>query len=219
MRTDLVLRLETPGDYYVVESLIRDAFWNLHVPGCNEHYLAHCLREAEAFIPELDFVAIHCGRIVGNIMYARSMIEGDDGMRHPVVTFGPVSVAPSMQWQSVGSTMICNSLKRANSLGFGAVLIYGDPVYYRKYGFVPAESFQIGTSDDFYADALLALELEPGALDNCAGRFFEGDAYQIEESVAASFDGRFPPKAPQKDLPSQKRFMELVRMRKPRKEA
>jgi len=216
MRTDIVIRLETPDDYYAVESLTRDAFWNVHVPGCSEHYLAHTLRNAEAFIPELDFVAVYCGRIVGNIMYAESFVEGDDGVIHPVVTFGPVSVAPWIQGQSVGSTLIRNSLERAHKLGYGAVLIYGDPDYYRKFGFLPAESFQIGTSDNFYADALLALELAPGALKDCAGRFFEGDAYHIDETAVAAFDVRFPHKAPQDDLDSQKRFLELVQLRKPR---
>lgn len=219
MRTDLVFRIEKPDDHRIVELLIRDAFWNVYVPGCDEHYLAHRLRTMETFIPELNFVAEHFGKIVGNIMYVKTMIIGDDGVRHPVVTFGPVSVKPSMQGYSIGSLLIRYSLKRARIQGFDAVLIYGDPDYYSKFGFLPAESFHIGTSDGFYADALLALELKPGSLKNCAGLFFEGKAYEIDDREAASFDKRFPQKKPLSDLPSQKRFIELNQLRKPRNRA
>lgn len=216
MRSDISFRLEIPEDYTAVESLTRDAFWNVHVPGCNEHYLVHLLRNADAFIPELDFVALHDGKVVGNIMYAKAVIEGDDGTKHPVVTFGPVSVTPLMQQQGIGSALIQQSMERAAGLGFDAVLIYGDPAYYKRFGFLPAETFQIGTSDNFYADALLAIELTPGALKNCAGRFLEGAAYEIDDKAAAAFDEQFLKKALKDDLPSQRHFRELVKLRKPR---
>ena len=38
------LRLEQSADYRNVEELTREAFWNHHVPGCNEHYLLHIIR-------------------------------------------------------------------------------------------------------------------------------------------------------------------------------
>ncbi len=71
---NVTLRLETEVDYRVVESITREAFWNLHVPGCDEHYLTHVLRQSPDFIPELDFVAVIDDEIVGNIMYAHSII-------------------------------------------------------------------------------------------------------------------------------------------------
>ena len=69
---DIKLRNETEQDYKIVEQLTREAFWNVHVPGCNEHYLVHIMRDSELFIPELDFVAELNGKIVGNIMYMHS---------------------------------------------------------------------------------------------------------------------------------------------------
>jgi len=41
---DLKIRLETEKDYRPVEELTREAFWNVHVPGCCEHYLIHTIR-------------------------------------------------------------------------------------------------------------------------------------------------------------------------------
>ena len=46
-----VIRLETPADYRAVENLTREAFWNQNVPGCDEHYLVHTMRDHADFIP------------------------------------------------------------------------------------------------------------------------------------------------------------------------
>jgi len=42
---NLIIRNESPGDYRIVEEITRKAFWNLHVPGCDEHFLVHKLRK------------------------------------------------------------------------------------------------------------------------------------------------------------------------------
>ena len=217
MRHDIELRLELPEDYAAVENVTREAFWNKHVPGCNEHYLAHVLRSSAAFLPELDFVALHDGKIVGNIMYTKAVIRCDDGSERAVLSFGPVSVMPLMQGQGVGSMLIRHTLELAKELGHGAVLIYGDPGYYSRFGFGSAEQYCIGTPDDFFADALQAIELIPGTLSNCAGLFFEDTVYEVDDAEAAAFDKKFLPKALRDDLPSQHRFKELVKARKPRK--
>ena len=50
------IRQEEPKDYKQVEALMKKAFWNGNAPGCNEHYVAHCLRRHPDFIPELSLV-------------------------------------------------------------------------------------------------------------------------------------------------------------------
>ena len=65
----IIIRQEQQEDYAAVEAMTREAFWNHHVPGCNEHYLAHVLRVHPDFIPQLDLVAERNGQIVGNITY------------------------------------------------------------------------------------------------------------------------------------------------------
>ena len=56
------IRNEEPEDYRTVEELIKKTFWNLSVPGCNEHYLVHQIRKSEEYIPELDFVLEEDGK-------------------------------------------------------------------------------------------------------------------------------------------------------------
>lgn len=38
------IRNEEEKDYRKVEEITRKAFWNLYVPGCDEHYLVHIMR-------------------------------------------------------------------------------------------------------------------------------------------------------------------------------
>lgn len=215
-KDDLTIRLESPHDFREVEHITREAFWNHYVPGCDEHYLAHILRGSSCFLPALDFVAELDGKIVGNIMYTRAVVLCDDGTEYPVLSFGPVSVLPDFQSMGVGSALIRHSLAAARNMGHTAVLIYGDPDYYSRFGFVAAEKFGIGTTDDYYADALQALELVNGALLDKAGRFKDNEVYQPDERQSEMFDLQFTPKERMTGLPSQKKFLKQVSMRKPR---
>ena len=206
---DIMIRLEEPKDHRIVEELTREAFWNLHVPGCNEHLLAHNLRTCAAFVHELDFVAEADGEIVGNIMYCRAIISEEDGTEREVLTFGPVSVWPRMQGQGIGGALIRHSLSIAADMGFTAVLIYGDPAYYVRFGFKPAQTFDIRTALGGFHKALQALELVPGALDGVSSRFFEGEAYNVDNTELDAFDSTFPPKE-KFVTESQKRFLEIL---------
>lgn len=215
-RENIRLRQERASDYRIVEELTREAFWNHYVPGCNEHYLVHMMRESESFIKELDIVATENETLVGNIMYTKAIIRCDNGEIYPVISFGPISVLPELQGQGIGTLLIEHTKKLAKDLGCKAILIYGDPSYYSRFGFVPAETYKIGTPDNMYAAPLLAFELIEGALSDCPGRFFVGPIFDIDEAKAKEFDKRFPNKELQDSSPSQERFLQLVNMRTPR---
>lgn len=210
------VRPERAIDHREVETVTREAFWNLHWPGCDEHYLLHVLRTCEAFVPELNLVAEVDGKIVGNIVYTKAKIACDDGIEREALSFGPVSVLPEYWGMGIGSELIRHTLELAKAAGHKRVLIYGDPAYYYRFGFVPAEKFGIATADNMYLESLQALELLDGALEGCSGRFFEDAVYDVDPNAAASFDKTFPAKELRDDVPSQKRFRDLVRMRRPR---
>ena len=207
---EITIRPERPEDYREVEELTREAFWNLHVPGCDEHLLAHRLRTSPAFIPELDFVAVIDGKVAGSIMYCRSKLLRPDGATLAVVTFGPLSVWPQLQKQGVGAALVRHSLGAAAKLHHRAVLIYGDPAYYRRFGFKGAAEFGIATREGMYMDALMALELAEGALTGMGpARFDEGEAYAVDPAETEAFDKSFPPKE-KLVTETQQRFMELA---------
>ena len=78
MEQKITIRNEEQKDWAVVEKITRQAFYNLYVPGCVEHYLVHIMREHEDFIPELDFVLELNGDVIGNIMYTKAKLTDEN---------------------------------------------------------------------------------------------------------------------------------------------
>ena len=70
---EIELRNERFSDYPETENVVREAFWNRYSPGCYEHYLIHIMRYSRAFVPQLDFVAVFDDKIVGNIVFLKSV--------------------------------------------------------------------------------------------------------------------------------------------------
>lgn len=66
------IRYESEKDFRKVEEITREAFYNLYVPGCEEHFLIHKIREHEDYIKELSYVIEVDGEIIGSIFYTRS---------------------------------------------------------------------------------------------------------------------------------------------------
>jgi predicted N-acetyltransferase YhbS len=131
---DVIIRHERKEDYRIVEELTREAFWNLYVPGCTEHFILHNLRNSADFIPELDFIAEKEGRIVGNVVYSSAKIVDRQGAEKRVIGFGPVSVLPLFQRQGIGCALIQHTIEVAGNMGFPVICIYGDPRYYHRFG-------------------------------------------------------------------------------------
>ncbi len=211
-KIEIIIRKEQKTDFRDVERLVRDAFWNLYIPGCSEHFVLHNLRHSTDFIPELDFVAEKEGRITGQICYSRGIIKSDQGQEKEVISFGPVSVLPEFQKQGIGEALIKYTINLARDMGFPAICIYGDPRYYSRFGFRCAEKYDIKTSDGKFAVALLALELRPGALKDMQGKFIESPAFMVDEQELAIFDAAFPFKE-KTETESQREFMLLVSLR------
>lgn len=214
MDMDIELRKEEPADYRGTEYVTREAFWNYYSPGCSEHYLLHIMRRSPAFVPGLDIVALHDGRIVGNVVYMKGIVREDDGRETEVLSLGPISVLPEYQRRGIGGRLIGYSRELARGMGFRAVLLCGDPDYYSRQGFVPAERLGIRTADNMYAAALQVCELYENALAGVNGRYIEDAIYELDEAAVAEFDKGFPAKEKITGTPSQKRFEEIVVQRR-----
>lgn len=208
------LRQERPEDFREAENVTREAFWNRYSPGCHEHYLLHVMRSCPDFVPELAHVAVCDGRIAGHIAYAVASLHDDSGRTHRVLTLGPVSVLPAFQRKGVGSGMIEHTARLAEKLGYRAIFLCGDPDYYLRRGFAPAENLGIRAADDWFAAALLVRELKKNALAGITGRYVESPVYEIDESASAEYDRTFPPGKKLRGTPSQARFHELAAMRR-----
>ena len=202
---DCTIRLERPEEYREVENLVREAFWNVYRPGCSEHYVLHVLRDDPAFVKELDFVMEQGGRLIGQNMFMRTVINADDGRDIPVLTMGPIGITPELKRKGFGKMLLDYSLLKAAEYGFGAVLFEGNIGFYGKSGFDYAEKFGIRYHDlPEGADAsfFLCKELKPGYLDGVTGVYQTPQGYYVDDSDVEEFDKGFAAKEKLK-LPGQ----------------
>ena len=193
----ITFRLERESDYRETENLVREAFWNVYCPGCKEHYVLHCYRSDSAFVPELDFIMELDGNLIGQIIYVRSEIECDNGRKVPIMTFGPISIAPAFKRQGYGKQLLDYSMAQAQKLGVDALAITGNIDFYGKSGFVTAKTKGIRYADDPDADYFLIRELTPGFSDDVSGVYHDPDGYFVCEKTPdafAQYDATFPPK-------------------------
>lgn len=204
-KNDYTIRLERSEEHRDVEDLVREAFWNVYRPGCSEHYVIHVLRDDPAFVKELDFVMEQDGRLIGQNMFMKTVIEADDGRVVPVLTMGPIGILPELKRQGYGKALLDYSLEKATELGFGAVLFEGNIDFYGKSGFDYADRFGIRYHDlpeDADASFFLCKELVPGYLDEVTGVYQTPQGYYVDDADVDAFDKAFPPKEKLK-LPGQ----------------
>ena len=202
------MRNETIDDHRAVEHLVRESFWNVYRPGCQEHYVLHCLRDDPAFVPELDLVMEKDGALIGQNMFMRAHIRADDGRDIPIMTMGPICIAPEYKRQGYGKILLDYSVERAAALGCGALCFEGNTLFYGKSGFTCASDFGIRYHDlpeDADASFFLCKELIPGYLDGVTGVYGPPEGYFAAEQnpeAFEAFDAQFPKKEKLK-LPGQ----------------
>ena len=202
---DIIIRLEKKVEYRKVEKLVRESFWNVYKPGCSEHYVLHVLRDDPAFVKELDFVMEKDGRLIGQNVFVRTVINADDGRDIDVLTMGPICITPELKRNGYGKMLLDFSLEKAAEMGFGAVLFEGNIDFYGKSGFDYARKFGMryhdlpeGADDSFF----LCKELIPGYLDEVIGVYQTPQAYYVDDADVEEFDKNFPAKEKLK-LPDQ----------------
>ncbi|MCQ2440391.1 MAG: N-acetyltransferase [Clostridia bacterium] len=194
-KNDYIIRLERKEDYKAVENLIREAFWNVYRPGCSEHYVIHTLRDNKDFVKKLDFVMEQNGRIIGQNMFMKTVIDADDGRKIPILTMGPICITPELKRKGYGKKLLDYSLEKATEMGFGAVLFEGNIGFYGKSGFCYAEKFGIRYHDlpeDADASFFLCKELISGYLDGITGVYQTPQGYYVDDSDVEEFDKQFP---------------------------
>jgi putative acetyltransferase len=155
----LVLRREHPEESDAVRVINQAAFGRL-----DEADLVDRLRDEGAVLG--SFVAEQDGQLVGHILFSRILIEtASDSL--PAVSLAPVAVAPAQQRRGVGAELIRHGLDWLRGRGEQVVTVLGNPGYYSRFGFSTDRARVLASP--FPADAYMALELLPGALDDVRG--------------------------------------------------
>lgn len=209
-KKEVIIRNERKEDYEAVEKLTREAFYNLYVPGCTEHYLVHVMRTHEDFIPELDFVLELNGNLIGNIMYTKAKLTDEQHHTKDILTFGPVSIRPSYQRMGYGKMLLEYSFQKALELGYDAIVIFGSPANYVSRGFQSCRKYQVCLENGKYPAAMMVKELVKGTLAGHKWIYQDSPVMAVSEEDAEHYDDTLE-KMEKKYLPSQDEFYIMSR--------
>ena len=113
-----------------------------------------------------------------------TVIKADDGRDIPIMTMGPICIAPEYKRQGYGKILLDHCLEKAVGLGSGALCFEGNIDFYGKSGFTFARNFGIryhdlpeGADDSFF----LCKELIPGYLNGISGEYAPPEGYFAAE--------------------------------------
>lgn len=131
-----------------------------------EAELARDLMLDDAFIPLLSFVAEEEGQPVGHVLITRAWLNRDDGMPgFPLLLLAPLAVAPGSQHEGIGTMLVEAAVALARENGEVGMLVFGDPAFYGRFGFVQAGPSGIRTPYPAEPEwGWQVLELAPGIL-------------------------------------------------------
>jgi predicted N-acetyltransferase YhbS len=158
----VIIEFEQPEDAPAIEALLDEAFGSDRLRKQSYRY-----RTGVAPVAELCLVARDRGRVVGTVRYWPVVIVGEPGIK-PALLLGPIGVAADRRSERIGDKLMRESLRRADALGPGIVLLVGDLSYYGRFGFRPAAPRGIRMPGE-QPERLQVLELEAGALTGISG--------------------------------------------------
>ncbi len=188
MNKEVRIRKENEADYEKVEEITRKCFWNLYIPGCNEHYLVHVMRSHKDFLPELSLVIEVDDQMIGNIMYTKAKLVDESGNEKNILTFGPVCILPEYQRKGYGKKLLEYSFEQAVTLNYDVIVIFGNPNNYVSRGFKSCKKYQVCLEGGIYPSAMMVKELIPDALDGRKWIYYQSPVMEIDEQEAEHYD-------------------------------
>src|SRR5262245_15027160 len=145
----LSIRPEVPADAAAIRRVLEAAF-----PTAVEAHLVDRLRAEGHLINSL--VAEDDGAIVGYIAFSPVRIDGA-AVDETALGLAPRAVVPGHQRRGVGGDLVREGLAACERAGCGFVVVLGEPVYYRRFGFDRGD--RRGLGNEYGADeAFMVLE-------------------------------------------------------------
>ncbi|NOS84538.1 MAG: N-acetyltransferase [Ignavibacteria bacterium] len=160
---ELYVRGEKQADHPDIFEINRLAFGRE-----DEGILINDIRKTRSYEFGFSLVAIKEDKILGHALFSKGFIT-HRGRRFKCLVLGPIAVLPEHQRQGIGKALINEGLERAKEVGFGAVVVVGDPVYYSQFGFKPAITMKLRTSMKIPDENFMAKEISRNALRGIIG--------------------------------------------------
>ena len=114
-KSSFTVRQEREAEFPAIYELIRTAFATAEVSDGDEQDFANRLRIHGNYIPELALVAECQGKLIGHIMLTRTVVTQDDGTPYEALMIAPLSVVLDYRNQGVGSALLKEGLRLAQS--------------------------------------------------------------------------------------------------------
>jgi predicted N-acetyltransferase YhbS len=156
------IRAERAADVAMREALLDACFGdNRHGRTCQR------LRDGRAPAAGLALSAVREGTLVGTVRLWHVSAGG-----RPALVLGPLAVDPACRELGIGAALMNQALAAARARGHAAVILLGDALYYSRFGFSADKTGALALPGPFERDRLLAIELQPDALDGAEGMIF-----------------------------------------------
>ena len=167
------IRQETASDHTAVHQLLVDAFGQE-----DEAKLVEILRNDPCFIPELSLVGLKDDQIVGYILLSKIMII-ENNERSLSLALAPMAVDPGFQRNGIGGQLIREAHKKAIWMGFDSVIVLGHEHYYPRFGYKPADHWNIRCPYPVTKEVFMGKELISGSLNGISGEVKYAQAFSM----------------------------------------
>lgn len=158
-----MIRETTPADTAAITSLVTGAFGQE-----GEARLVERLRASDRLTCEL--VAEEGGAILGHIAFSPVRIDQDGGGGR-WWGLAPLAVAPDRQKQGIGAALVRAGLEAAAASGVTLVVVLGEPAYYGRFGFAPADRLGLSCIYEVPSDCFMACRPRPAGLPSGTVRY------------------------------------------------
>ena len=122
-------------------------------------------RRGSRAIPNLCFVAMDSGRLVGVIRFTKIVA----GSEKAAILLGPIAVHGDYRGLNIGSSLMKHGLGASKDSGYKLVIAIGDPGFLGRFGFVPAVAGGLSFPVLVDQNRFLMRELELGSSKNVNG--------------------------------------------------
>jgi predicted N-acetyltransferase YhbS len=170
------IRQEIKSDYQSTINVVKQAFQMEPYSDQSEHHLVKRLRNSIFFIPELSLVAEVNGELVGHIILSKIKIKNEK-CEIESLALAPVSVLPKFQKKGIGTQLILEVHKIAQSLGFQSIVLIGHAAYYPRFGYRVAADFSITFPFEIPKENGMVIALKEGILAEINGMVIYPDVF------------------------------------------
>jgi putative acetyltransferase len=146
----MLIRSEAPADLLAIDTLLKDTFltndaarlvMSLRENGHNTLSLVACNDE---------------GELIGHLMFSPVNVnEKDTGVQ----ALAPLCVHPDYQGQEIENQLVEEGLAILTELGYPACVVLGDSYFYRDFGFLDADVFELHCNRQIPQACFMAIAL------------------------------------------------------------